>query len=106
MFSSRLFNVWKIAPRPLASKPMIRIALVCGAMGMWATAGIVGQDRSADMGGIRGNHAELSITVKEGSSQLIGPLVTVKLYRMGSLSGQMSTTRGRTVFILNDLGDY
>ena len=38
------------------------------------------------MGGVRGNRAELSITIKEGSSQLIGPLVTVKLYRMGTLS--------------------
>jgi cytochrome c-type biogenesis protein CcmH/NrfG len=106
MFGSRRFKVWKVAARPLASKPMIRMALACGAMGMWATADIVGQDRSADMGGIRGDHAELSITVKEGSSQLIGPLVTVKLYRMGTLAGQMSTTKGRTVFILNDLGDY
>jgi cytochrome c-type biogenesis protein CcmH/NrfG len=85
---------------------MIRMALAWGAMGMWATADMVGQDRSADMGGIRGNHAELSITIKEGSSQLIGPLVTIKLYRMGSLSGQMSTTKGRAVFILNDLGDF
>src|SRR2546429_6438033 len=34
------------------------------------------QDRSADQGGIRGNRAEVAITIKEGSSQLIGPLVT------------------------------
>jgi tetratricopeptide (TPR) repeat protein len=58
------------------------------------------------MGGIRGNRAELSITIKEGSSQLIGPLVTVKLFYLGSLSGQMATTKGRAVFLLNRLGDY
>jgi cytochrome c-type biogenesis protein CcmH/NrfG len=106
MFALRRFHAWKVAATPLASKPMIRMALAWVAMGMWVTAVMVGQDRSADMGGIRGNHAELSITIKEGSSQLIGPLVTVKLYRMGSLSGQMSTTKGRAVFILNDLGDF
>src|SRR5438093_6821060 len=44
------------------------------------------QDRSADQGGIRGNRAEVAITIKEGSSQLIGPLVTVKLYYLGALT--------------------
>src|SRR2546430_10121530 len=34
------------------------------------------QDRSADQGGIRGNRAEVAITIKEGSSQLIGPLMS------------------------------
>jgi Flp pilus assembly protein TadD len=64
------------------------------------------QDRAADQGGIRGNRAEVSITIKAGSSQLIGPLVTVKLYYLGALSGSMTTTKGRVVFILNRLGDY
>src|SRR5215467_12805770 len=64
------------------------------------------QDRSADIGGIRGNRAEVAITIKEGSSQLIGPLVTVKLYYKGALAGQMTTSKGRVVFILNSLGDY
>jgi tetratricopeptide (TPR) repeat protein len=64
------------------------------------------QDRSADQGGIRGNRAEVSITIKEGSSQLIGPLVTVKLYYLGALTEQMTTSKGRVVFILNRLGDY
>jgi cytochrome c-type biogenesis protein CcmH/NrfG len=104
MLGSIRFNV---VARRLPSKPLIRMVLACAAMVMWA-AGLVGQarDRSSDVGGIRGNRAELSITVKENSSQLIGPLVTVKLYHQGNLSGEMSTTRGRTVFILSDLGDY
>ena len=64
------------------------------------------QDQSADLGAIRGNRAEVAITIKEGTSQLIGPLVTVKLYYQGALAGQMATTKGRAVFILNRLGDY
>src|SRR5206468_6200497 len=64
------------------------------------------QARSADQGGIRGNRAEVAITIKEGSSQLIGPLVTVKLYYLGALTEQMTTSKGRVVFILNRLGDY
>jgi cytochrome c-type biogenesis protein CcmH/NrfG len=106
MLGSKRFNIWKVTARPLRNKPMMWLVLACGALGMWAGADVVGQDRSADVGGIRGNRAELSITIKEGSSQLIGPLITVKLFRMGTLSEQMTTTKGRAVFILNDLGDY
>lgn len=64
------------------------------------------QDRSADQSGLRGNRAEIAVTIKEGSSQLVGPLVTVKLYYLGALAGQMTTSKGRAVFILNRLGDY
>jgi tetratricopeptide (TPR) repeat protein len=108
MLGSRGFKSWGVAARQLGRKPIVRMVLACGAMAIWPAADVVGQDqdRSADVGGIRGSRAELSITIKEGSSQLIGPLVTVKLYHLGSLSEQISTTRGRAVFILNQLGDY
>lgn len=86
----------------------MRMVLACAALGICAVSDGVGQvqDRSADVGGFRGNRAELTITIKEGSSQLIGPLVTVKVFRRGALTGQMTTNRGRAVFTLNDLGDY
>jgi len=106
MFGSRRLNTRKAVARPLGSKPMTRVVLACGAVAMWASADMVSQERSSDMGGIRGNHPELSITIKENSSQLIGPLVTVKVYWRGTLSGQMTTSKGRVVFILNELGDY
>ena len=106
MLGSKRFKVWKLAAKPLGSNPIVGMVLACGVLGMWTAVDAVGQQRSSDVGGVRGNRAELSITIKENSGQLIGPLVTVKLYRRGSLSGQMSTTKGRTVFILNDLGDY
>ena len=64
------------------------------------------QERAADQGGMRGNRAEVAITVKDGSHQIVGPLVTVKLYYLGTPVNQMTTTRGRVIFILNSLGDY
>jgi hypothetical protein len=106
MLDAQRFTARKAARRPLGSSPLIRTCIACSAIGMWAATGAVGQEHSADVGGVRGNRAELSITIKEGSRPLIGPMVNVKLYRMGSLSGQMSTTQGRAVFILNQLGDY
>jgi len=86
-------------------KQSARFALLCCAIAV-ARSPAVAQERPSDLGGIRGNRAELSITIKEGSSQLIGPMVTVKLYNLGSLVTQMSTSKGRVVFILNRLGDY
>jgi Flp pilus assembly protein TadD len=105
MLGSNLLNISKLTAILLAAKPLI--VLVSGAMTIYTTDLLAqARDRSSDVGGLRGNRAELSITIKEGSSQLIGPLVTVKLYRMGALSGEMTTNKGRTVFILNELGDY
>lgn len=66
----------------------------------------IAQDRSSDLGDLRGNRAEVSVTIKDGSTQLIGPLVTVKLYYLGALTGQVTTSKGRAVFILDRLGDY
>lgn len=85
-------------------KQSAHYALLCCVIA--AASPAIAQERPTDIGGIRGNRAELSITIKEGSSQLIGPMVTVKLYNLGSLVTQMSTSKGRVVFILNRLGDY
>jgi tetratricopeptide (TPR) repeat protein len=64
------------------------------------------QDRAADESALRGNRAEISVTLKDNSGQLIGVPVTVKLYRLGTLTGQSVTSKGRALFILNSLGDY
>ena len=88
------------------SKQTSYYALLWCAIAAVASSPAVAQERPTDIGGLRGNRAELSITIKEGSSQLIGPMVTVKLYTLGSLVTQMSTSKGRVVFILNRLGDY
>jgi len=84
-----------------------RLQILNGFLGLFVFAApCFCQDRPADQGGFRGNRAEVAITIKEGSSQLIGPLITVKLYYRGALSEQKATSMGRVVFILNQLGDY
>lgn len=93
--------------RACVAAPHITIWLLRVALWFFAFASVgYCQERPADQAGVRGNRAEVAITIKEGSSQLNGPLVTVKLYYLGVLSGQMTTTKGRVVFILNQLGDY
>jgi len=94
---------------PLANILRLSKQVSCCTLLWCAVAGVspaVAQERPSDIGGLRGNRAELSITIKEGSSQLIGPMVTVKLYSLGSLVTQMTTSKGRVVFILNRLGDF
>ncbi len=102
-----------LAALPSMNACVIHLALRIGRLSLLAIASaaitqrpVLGQDRSADQAGLRGNRAEVAITVKDGSSQLIGPLVTVKLYYLGALAEQTTTTKGRVVFILNRLGDY
>lgn len=73
---------------------------------LFFAASAFSQERAADQGGVRGNRAEVAVTIKDGAHQIVGPLVTVKLYYMGTPVNQMTTTRGRVVFILNSLGDY
>jgi tetratricopeptide (TPR) repeat protein len=64
------------------------------------------QDRSTDESAFRGNRAEISITLRDNSGQIITTPATVKIYRSGILSGQAVTSKGRAFFILNSLGDY
>ena len=107
MLGSKRFHWWKeIVAWPLANKLMTRMVPVCAMLTICATRSTIAQERSADIGGLRGNRAQVSVTLKEGSSQLIGPLVTVKLYYRGALASQMATTKGRVVFLLNNLGDF
>jgi tetratricopeptide (TPR) repeat protein len=65
-----------------------------------------GQARSTDESAFRGNRAEVSITLKDNSGQVISVPATVKLYYMGALNGHAAASKGRAFFILNNLGDY
>jgi tetratricopeptide (TPR) repeat protein len=55
---------------------------------------------------IRGDRAELSITVRDASGSLITAPSSVKLYKNGSPSDQSSTSHGRAFFIPRGLGEF
>jgi len=55
---------------------------------------------------IRGDRAELSITVRDSSGTPIAAPASVKLYRNGVPSDQSATSHGRAFFIARGLGDF
>jgi Flp pilus assembly protein TadD len=65
-----------------------------------------GQDSSSEPNLMRGDRAELSITVRDNSGEAISGPAMVRLYRSGVPSDQGATQKGRAFFILNTLGEY
>ena len=55
---------------------------------------------------IRGDRAELSITVRDASGTLIPTPSSVKIYKNGVPSDQSSTSHGRAFFILRGFGEF
>ena len=55
---------------------------------------------------VRGDRAELAITVRDSSGELITAPANVKIYKNGVPSDQSLTSRGRAFFICRSLGDY
>jgi Flp pilus assembly protein TadD len=55
---------------------------------------------------IRGDRAELSITVRDASGALITTPSSVKLYKNGSPSDQSPTAHGRAFFIARGFGEF
>lgn len=64
------------------------------------------QDSGAEGTMLRGDRAEISVTVKDRNGAIINAPGTVKLFRSGTPMGQASITQGRAFFILPSLGDY
>jgi Flp pilus assembly protein TadD len=64
------------------------------------------QDSSAESNMMRGDRAELAITVHDSGGEPISGPAMVKIYRAGVPSDQGATRKGRAFFILNSLGDY
>src|SRR6201987_838551 len=59
----------------------------------------------ADEGTLRGNRAEILVTLRERGGDVITTPGVVKIYRSGALIGQTPTAKGHASFILNT-GDY
>lgn len=71
-----------------------------------STASAFCQDSGSEGTVLRGNRAEISLTVRDSSGQPISAAASVKLYKEGIPADQGMTSHGRAFFILPSLGDY
>ena len=70
------------------------------------TASAVCQDSGEQGTNMRGSRAEIAVTVRDRSGQVIATPTMIRLYNNGTLEDQRSTTQGRAFFIPRGLGDY
>jgi tetratricopeptide (TPR) repeat protein len=64
------------------------------------------QDSAEQGTNSRGSRAEIAVTVRDSSRQVVTVPTTVKLYKNGTLEDQRSTSQGRAFFIPRGLGDF
>ena len=78
-----LFSCLLLSPRPLFS-----------------------QDSGSEGTLLRGDKAEISVTVHDGSGEAISTPASVKIFKEGMPTDQKEASHGRAFFILHSLGDY
>ena len=64
------------------------------------------QDSGEQGTNMRGSRAEIAVTIRDKSGQVVTAPAVVKLYNNGALEDQRSTSQGRAFFIPRGLGDY
>jgi Flp pilus assembly protein TadD len=64
------------------------------------------QDSGGEGTMLRGNRAEIAVTVRDSSGEPIATPASVKLYHNGTPVDQALTSRGRAFFILRSLGGF
>ena len=64
------------------------------------------QDGGAEGTLLRGDKAEISVTVHDGNGEAITTPANVKIFKEGTPTDQKEASRGRAFFILHSLGDY
>jgi len=64
------------------------------------------QDSGAEGTLLRGDKAEISVTVHDGSGEPISTPASVKIFKEGTPTDQKEASHGRAFFILRSLGDY
>jgi tetratricopeptide (TPR) repeat protein len=64
------------------------------------------QDSGEQGTNMRGSRAEIAVTVRDKSRQVITAPAVVKLYKNGALEEQRSTSQGRAFFIVRGLGEF
>ena len=70
------------------------------------TASAACQDSGEQGTNMRGSRAEIAVTVRDKSRQVIATPTVIKLYKNGALEDQRSTSQGRAFFIPRGLGDF
>lgn len=84
----------------------LRIAIPLVAVLWFCPAPSFCQD-TADQGtNSRGSRAEIAVTLRDRSGQIVLAPATVRLYQNGTPSDQSSTSRGRAFFIPRSLGEF
>src|SRR5689334_23695894 len=91
--------------RDFAKRGMLNYVLVLFGLCAFWPARAASQASVADEGTLRGNRAEISVTLRERGGDVISAPGVVKIYRNGALIGQTPTAKGHASFILNT-GDY
>lgn len=102
--------------RPRAARHFTREVMISGvalflltvaARGIQAQVHDRNQDNGSAVSEFRGNGAEITVTVKDGTGEPIASPAMVKIFREGSIpSGQQQTSRGHAIFVVNTLGEY
>lgn len=64
------------------------------------------QDSGAEGTILRGDKAELAITIREGSGEALNVPANVRVYKDGMPADQKEASHGRAFFVLKTLGDY
>jgi Tfp pilus assembly protein PilF len=64
------------------------------------------QDSGSEGTLLRGDKAEISVTVHDGSGEAISTPANVKIFKEGMPTEQKEASHGRAFFILHSLGDY
>jgi len=64
------------------------------------------QDSGAEGTLLRGDKAEISVTVRDSSGEAISVPASVKIFKQGMPTDQKEASHGRAFFILHSLGDY
>jgi tetratricopeptide (TPR) repeat protein len=93
----------------MTNNPLLRVgrsALVLLGGLCLLTSSAVCQDSGEQGTNMRGSRAEIAVTVRDKSRQVIAVPTVVKLYNNGALEDQRSTSQGRAFFIPRGLGEF
>lgn len=85
---------------------MVRSPLLLLSCLVFSPRPLFSQDSGNESLILRGDRAELSVTLRDSSGEPISPAATVKLYHGGVFADQSAAPHGRAFFVFRTLGSY